>query len=257
MHQNRQIRLWLVFAASLTLIACGRGNSNQSNTSSSQSQHQVASTLSKSETPKQSVQVQVETQLKSDIPPDVSYDIVGTTTVPGIKRSLDIRLNRRVSKVTLHAIALKLKASESQHYDGTFIAYYLPGMKVGAGAWATTHFDPDLKVEILGLTADAKKKLLAQSPEQDGRTVIGRWLDQSPYVGGVITIYRKDGKLYLEQKGQLEQEETLIESKSTLGRRFDMTEGSATGDHWIINHAGNLEIRDNQGLITTAKKVDS
>ena len=93
------------------------------------------------------------------IPDDISYSIIDSTAIAGIKRSLDVRLNKRVTEDTLRAIALKLKSQDSRDYDRTFITYYLPGMTVGAGAWATTHFTPDLEVKILGLSTEEEKKL--------------------------------------------------------------------------------------------------
>ena len=89
---------------------------------------------------------------ESIIPTDVSYSVIATDNVPGIKRSLDVRLNKEVSEETLRAIALKLKSNESQEYERTFIGYYLPGMTIDAGYWATTHFNPTLDVRILGLS---------------------------------------------------------------------------------------------------------
>jgi len=47
----------------------------------------------------------------------------------------------------------------------------------------------------------------------------------------------------------------LVEKPSPLGQRFDMKEGSSFGDHWVINREGNLQIRDNAGLISTAKRI--
>ena len=73
---------------------------------------------------------------------DVSYSIIDSTATAGIKRSLDVRLNKRVAEDTLRAMALKLKSQDSRDYDRTFITYYLPGMTVGAGAWATTISSP-------------------------------------------------------------------------------------------------------------------
>jgi hypothetical protein len=116
------------------------------------------------------------------VPRDVSYSIIDSSALPPVKRSVDVRLNKKVSEVTLKAIALKLKAQDPQQYERTFIAYYLPGMVVGAGAWATTHFNPDLEVRILGLTAEEEDKLLSEPPSQT-REVIGRWLDESPHIG--------------------------------------------------------------------------
>ncbi len=191
------------------------------------------------------------------IPDDVSFTTIDTNTVPGIKRSLDIRLNKTVSEETLRAIAIKLKADEPRDFERTFIAYYLPDMAVGAGAWATTHFNPKLEVRVLGLTAEAEK-MLAKEPAHDSREVIGRWLDSSPFVGGRITIFRDSGKVYFEQtfKDGSALTEELLEKPSSIGQRYNMAIASYTGDHWIIDGRGNLQIRDNQGLITTAKKID-
>ena len=101
---------------------------------------------------------------------DVSYSIIDSTATAGIKRSLDVRLNKRVAEDTLRALALKLKSQDSRDYDRTFITYYLPGMTVGAGAWATTHFRPDLEVKILGLWTEEEKKL-STAPAVSGEIV--------------------------------------------------------------------------------------
>ena len=191
------------------------------------------------------------------IPSDVSLTIVNSNTVPGIKRSLDVRLNKKVSEKNLRTIALKLKADDPRNYKRTFIAYYLPDMTIGAGAWATTHFNPDIEVRILGLMAEAEKAL-TQEPVPENREIIGRWLDQSHFVGSRITIYREGGTLYVEQKhkdGSAGNEE-LVEKSSPLGRRFDKVEGSRFGDHWVLDNQGNLQFRDNEGLISTARKIN-
>jgi hypothetical protein len=76
------------------------------------------------------------------VPDDVSYSVIQADIVLGIRKSIDVRLTKKVSEATLRAIALELKAGDSRLYDRTFIVYYLPDMPVGAGGWATTHFDP-------------------------------------------------------------------------------------------------------------------
>lgn len=188
------------------------------------------------------------------IPADVSYEVIDTDIVPGIKRSLDVRLNKKVSEDVLRAIALEVKSNDLRQYDRTFICYYLPDMAVGAGAWATTHFDPTLDVRILGLTAQEEQALVTE-PTPSNREVIGSWL--SELIGSQITIYREDDTLYIEQKfkdGSSLKEE-LVEKSSPLSQRFDLKKGSSFGDHWIIDRGGNLQIRDNAGLISTAKRI--
>ncbi|MFH0946109.1 MAG: hypothetical protein V2A76_12995 [Planctomycetota bacterium] len=196
------------------------------------------------------------TTREATIPSDVSYSIISWSTRSDFKRSLDVRLNKRVSQQTLRAIALKLKDQDSKEYDNTFILYYLPGMAVGSGAWATTHFNPTLKVKILGLTADEHTRLVEQ-PVPPGRKIIGSWLDETPMVGRRITIYEAGGKLFLEwtvgDGGTIKHD--IVEKRSPLGRRFDKVGGSSFGDHWVLGADGDLQIRDDDGLITTAKSI--
>lgn len=101
----------------------------------------------------------------------VDYSILESHTIPGIKRSLDVRLNERVSELTLQRIALELKARDPRNYERTFICYYLPGMKVGSGAWAITHFNPNLEVEILEMSV-LLEKFLKQEPNYPSQEVI-------------------------------------------------------------------------------------
>ncbi len=215
-----------------------------------------------SQTSRQPSKASRETQQRSKaqeqiIPDDVSYSIIDSQSLPGIKRSLDVRLNRKVSKNTLRDIALKLKSQDSRDYDRTFMSYFLPGMATNAGAWATTHFNPDLEVLILGLTAKEEEKLVA-APATANREIIGRWLDETPSFGSRITFFREGGKLFIEHlftDGSSGKKE-LVEKRTPLGRRFDKVEGSDFGDHWVLCSDGSLQVRDNEGLIITLKKID-
>ena len=108
----------------------------------------------------------------SAIPADISYAVIDTDIVPSIKRSLDVRLNKKGSEGVLGTIALELKSNDSGQYDRTFIVYYLPGMTVGAGGWASTDFDPTLDVRILRLTGQEEQTLVTE-PAPSDREVIG------------------------------------------------------------------------------------
>lgn len=194
----------------------------------------------------------------NSIPKDVTYTIIDKNIVPGIKRSLDIRLNNKVSEKVLRSIAMKLRNADSNSYERTFIGYYLPGMEVNAGYWATTHFNPDLEVRILGLTVE-QERALTQEPEDASREIIGSWLDESPFVGNRITIFRKDGKLFMENiyKDGSSGTKELVARKSPLGgQRFEKVGDSTAGDHWMVDSNGNLQLRDNEGWIATAKKIE-
>ena len=196
--------------------------------------------------------IKEKTMATSTIPADVSYEVIDTYILPGIKRQLDVRLNKKVSEDILRAIALELKSNDSRQYDRTFICYYLPDMVVDAGAWATTHFDPTLEIRIIGLSIQEEQALMGGSTPQDAE-VIGIWIDD--WTSSRITIYQENGSLYMEQvfsDGSSRKEE-LVENSSTLGRRFNMKEKSI--DYFIIDSEGNLQLRDNLGLISTAKRI--
>lgn len=199
--------------------------------------------------------------LSSAIPSDVSYSIIEEST-PLLNHSLTIRLNKRVSEQTLRAIAHKLKSQESRHFEGTGIFYYLPGMEVdAAGCWATTHFSPELKVRIIGLTVEEADWLTAQ-PEPANREVIGRWLNDT--IGACrITIFRERGRLFMEESSAFSNgggvKWSMVERKSTIGRRFVKVDPSHAGDSWVIGSNGNLQCRDDDynWIIYVATKIPS
>lgn len=187
----------------------------------------------------------------------ITYSIINTDTFHNYKRSLDVRLNKKVSEETLRAIALKLKAQDSRNYERTFICYYLPGMEVGSGAWATSHFNPNLEVKIQGLTAE-QENVLRQLPEIESRKVIGSWLNESPFIGSRITFFRENGRLFMEnayKDGSIGKKE-IVEIPSSKNRKFQRKEGSSVGEYYLIDSQGHLQIWDEEGYILTAKKIN-
>ena len=184
-----------------------------------------------------------------------SYAIIKTNIIPGIKRGLEIRLNKKISDNDLRLLALKLKVLDPNQYERTFISYYLPDMKTDCGCWATTNFNPDLEIKIIGLTLEEEKKLSKQPPPTNVE-VLGRWMDETPLFSNLTTIFREKGKLYIEQlfsDGQRLKYE-LNKKKSSKGRRFDKI-SSSTGEYWIISPSDDLQIRDTRGLISIAKRL--
>ena len=61
----------------------------------------------------------VKTELSSQTS-QISYSIVNSDILPGIKRSLDVRLNKKISEASLLTIALELKAQDPRNYERTF-----------------------------------------------------------------------------------------------------------------------------------------
>ncbi len=143
---------------------------------------------------------------------DSIYTIEKRDVFGDIKLSLDIRLKNKVSKEQLNQLALTLKERERKPYEQIFIFWYLQEMEIGAGAWATTHFNPNLEVRILGITTEKEKELTA-SDENRGGFVLGKWFDNS-IGGGKYTLMNNNGTItiYIDFTDKSIYQEEMVES---------------------------------------------
>ncbi|MBD3675517.1 MAG: hypothetical protein HUJ26_18545 [Planctomycetaceae bacterium] len=188
------------------------------------------------------------------IPSDVSYEIIDEDQLRNVKRSLQIRLNKRVDQDVLRSIAMELVKSVPTKYERTFIGYYLPHMEPEQNPyWATTHFNPDLEVKILGFTKEEAITVFNNNEISSGE-IVGSWIYEVPNASSRIDIFKEKGKLF-ERRLYGDNSSTtsqLVELNSSLGRRFEKIEPNDFGDHYIVGELGELQIRDNDGLIATA-----
>lgn len=177
----------------------------------------------------------------------ITYTIVKESAIPNLKRSLDVRLNKKVSKDTLKNIALNLKEGTPDTYERTFICYYLPGMEIDAGAWATTHFNPNLEVRILGLTQDEELTLISQKIGEG--KLIGAWLWE-PGFNVRIAILQRGQKTFLEMTGKdgSSGTEELTVKQTPRGTRYEKLQPNNFGDYYLLEMDGSLGIYDNDGL---------
>ena len=189
----------------------------------------------------------------------VTYSVIDSYTLPGIKRSLTVLLSAKVSEDALRDIALKLKAQDPRYYERTFIGYYLPGMELGRIAWATTHFRPELEIRFLGSSLEQEESFRKQVvPSPKG--VIGTWLYEIP--GGAdmnrtYTIYHEDGTLYLKTTytdggGGAE---VIKEKAHRMGRLFQTTGQATRGEYFLLDEKGNLQYWDREGCFAIARKL--
>lgn len=252
LKSNTQMRQATYLAASilLSIAGCRESTGPPYRDATPESESSFGAPQSQSLAPRT-----VQSGAKS-IPDDVTYTIIDKNIVDGTKRSLDIRLNRKVSKDVLTAIAVKLKNAGPNTYNRTFIGFYLPDMQVNQGYWATTHFTPNLDVRILGLTAE-QEQALKQQTTNPLREIVGTWLDERPFGAGRITIFRKDG-LFMENKYKDGSAgiSKLIETISQDGRRFDYNPDRGNGEYYLINSKGELQQLDSDGPFMTAKNIN-
>ena len=89
---------------------------------------------------------------------------------------------------------------------------------------------------------------------EEADQITGSWL-ASGFMGGRVTIYRKNSKvwLYWRYKDGSGKPVEVVRKKTSNGARFDETTDSSHGEYYLINSSGELEVRDTTGVILTAK----
>lgn len=172
------------------------------------------------------------------------------------KCNIEVELKEKISVDKLTAIAIVLRETRDT-YDKLWIFYYLPGMQLGSGAWATTHFTPTLEVKILGATENEEQKMKTATVNGD---VIGKWNEIMPGVENTIIIYKKGGKIFMKnlfKDGSVSNKE-FVQKKHKGKIRFEIKQKPFDDyhDYYLIENNSNLGIYDNLGKITEAIKLD-
>ena len=195
---------------------------------------------------------------ESSLPKDIKYTIFEDTHKRDIKRSVVVILEAKISKENLQQLANKIKNSDSSNYQRTFVGYYLKGKDRDNGYWATTHFNPNLEVRVLGLSKEEEASLAKSVASSPDRKVLGVWLDDRPGVGAKMTIYySKKGNMYLESSysdGSSGTKE-MIDFAIDNGKRIEDKEGNDFGEYFIVNKENQLEFWSKNGNYYTAKSI--
>lgn len=187
-----------------------------------------------------------------------NYSIISEDKFRDDRRTVQVRLDKKVSAETLKIIAQNIKKTERVKFQRTFIIYYLPDMKAGSGSWATSHFEPDLKVSILGLTAKEENAMTqAAKTASSDRNVVGIWLDESPYASATVTIYRENKKLYLKSKYNdgSEYTEEMTETKLDNGTKLVEKGGNPHDEYFLLDKNGSLQAAGSNGVFLIYEKI--
>ena len=119
--------------------------------------------------------------------------------------------------------------------------------------------EPDLKAQIDGLAPPDYVVLSKPMELRPGQTLIGSWLDESAFLGSRITIYQEAGRVYVNNryKDGSGRSEEVTASDSPRGRQFQTQKQrtGTSGERYVLLTDGNLELRDNDGPVFTAKRL--
>ena len=168
------------------------------------------------------------------------------------RRLVSVRIERRLTEPELLRIGEAIRVREKRQFSRTQIGFFLPGMALQQGAWASVTFSSESKVSVHGLRREDEDVLLAEH-RADTRPLLGSWLTSPPAAPGRLTIYSDQGRIYAEwrlRNGQRTVDE-LTDSTSKSVRRFDVSGGG----FYVLAKSGDLEIWDKLTLIATAERI--
>ncbi|MDR3622740.1 MAG: hypothetical protein P4L85_25530 [Paludisphaera borealis] len=188
------------------------------------------------------------------IPIEVSYPIIKDYEEYNAhvkKRTVDVRLNTKVSLETLKEIAVEIKGSEKHQYEMTYIFYYMPERGGAKNApWAISHFNPTLELDIMGLTKEQEETLRTTPLDHPGKR-IGAWLIDVQYGGHVALIYDDSGAVKMKRINPSGKPlvTDMAELPTDKGRRFKKATGT---DVYEVDPSGVLRLYDSDGKLIWA-----
>lgn len=106
------------------------------------------------------------------------------------------------------------------------------------------------RISLLAVAVLAMSLFLFPNLANAERQSIGRWIDNDPYAGSTIEIFKENRKFYMRKK--YKDGSGGIEEVFQIRKSVYQIKNPVNGDHYVINSMNQLEIRDNAGLITIA-----
>lgn len=191
---------------------------------------------------------------ESKVPKDVKYLVTKEEPNKGFnKTKLVIELNKKVDKKVLTEIAKELRATKKD-YATVYMMYYVEGMDKSGASWATTHYTPNLEVDILGSTE--KQDVKAAKVAVTGN-VLNKWENKMVMMESTMYLVEEDGKLImksiLKSDGSMMVEE-VKKSKNNGSVKYDYE--NTHGEYYLVEKNGDLGMYDNDGLFNTCVKIE-
>jgi hypothetical protein len=168
------------------------------------------------------------------------------------RRAVFVRIERRLDEPELVRIAAAMRAREKRAYARTQVNFFLPGMALNQGGWASVVFSPEPKVLISGLRREDEDMFVAEH-QLDRRPLLGSWLTSPPAATGRLTIYSDHGRVFSEWRlrSGIKTVEELREGAMGRGRQFEV----ADGGRFVLTKSGDLEIWDKSTFIAVGERL--
>ena len=195
----------------------------------------------------------------------ISYRILKREAFLHHKVSYDILVylvdGRLPNKKELTDISKHLRSSS---HDRTFVCFYLPGMVLDSGAFASAHHTPKMEVQIYPshvpdqyatLLMKDQQRTVKEKPISDSEKVLGRWVEKAP-VPAIVTFLDRNGSVFMTKlfddgsRGDYEMIARKVGSQTRYSKK-----GNKTSDYVIITPDGSLAHGDDEGIWQTSQRL--
>ena len=171
------------------------------------------------------------------------------------KNQLYVLINQKLTEGQIATLAEQLFSTKEQ--QRRFYIFYQLSEK-DMYVWATSHFDPELKIEIIGSTSEEDNNVELNSNEEIDGVLIGKWKEEQ-YTNAAYIIYTKENDVLLKviyPNGQ-SLIEPLLKGASTKGEKYTYKNGGYNNEYFVINMKKELEFYNAENSIfTTAYRKD-
>ncbi|HLV23313.1 MAG TPA: hypothetical protein VKY36_00855 [Moheibacter sp.] len=210
-------------------------------------------------------------------------EIINTEVLKPYKKSINIRIQEKLNESQLREIANYLR-KQNKEYENLFILYYLPGMTVGSGAWATTHYDPELTINVGSYFQSpentykstygeySKQEIVSTNStyknsgksENNNKDTFGIWIDDETLNERIFVRIRKGNNSeyafeYIESVNSPPSDLANPLRKTTKNGKTIFIDTNPNhinlNQKFIIEGNGDLSVYDNFGFVTTYKKA--
>lgn len=191
---------------------------------------------------------------KSNIPEDVKWEITKEEPNPGLsKNNIEVHLNKKIDKEILQEIAMKIREDRDE-YNKLWIFYYIPNMTEGM-AWATTHFTPNLEIEIIGST-QSQDTITSKTLDIEGE-ILNKWRSEKSLMGATLILFKNSSNkkiMRITFKDGSKMENEIVESD--LKGKVKYQDDNENGEYYIIESNGNLGLYGKNGKFDEAIKIE-
>lgn len=177
-------------------------------------------------------------------PAKATYRLLDVTKNESLsKLNADVLLSGKMDTSQVRELGLHLRDSLSG-YQKNYFFFYLPGMKVGSGAWATAHFNPDAEIRLLGAT-QAEEDSSKSKLRVPGK-LIGKWYEEQR-TASALAFYEQGGQCFLTQVYRGGKPSTTLFVRH--GNVFKQKEDSGLGEYFKIQPDGTLGFVNDEGKV--------